>query len=424
MSPEDKVVKAVVDYFKSDPRFADFRIVKECEIQMGSDYREADIAILDASGNFIVIAECKSQGGANYGIPQLKSYLSATNAAFGLFAPRESPDAWVFYQNLGRNSFHQIDTRSEFEKAVLEERDICERFVQRISALKNEKAALEEEISQKKQQSAQTDGLADFDPSGYFRRRMAAKMFNSEFECSVNVERLKALQQQRPFLPEVIPPALANSSQWIVWSYEVSARKNGKFSATKVPYQAKDPGREPSLTCTSDWSDLTTALLCLSNTPHIDGIGYVFSQDDGLSGVDFDNCRDSWTGGIRKEFQFWIEKLGGYAEVSPSGTGIKVWVKGTVADKYFKTGQSTGFRILNYAGGEIEVYRRGQYFALTTQRLEGFDSLVSNQAVLDVLCEFSRVLTFSRLLTWYPDLEENQLDALEARLETLAMPKR
>ena len=126
-----------------------------------------------------------------------------------------------------------------------------------------------------------------------------------------------------------------------------------------------------------------------NNRHFIDGIGFVFSRRDGLSGVDFDNCRNPKTRHIREEYQFWIDKLGGYAEVSPSGTGIKVWVKGTIANRYFKTEKSTGFRILKFAGGEIEVYRRGQYFTVTTQCLKKVGSIASAQRELDVLSEWS-----------------------------------
>lgn len=182
------------------------------------------------------------------------------------------------------------------------------------------------------------------------------RIFNSKTECLNKVRDLKSLQNQRTLCPDIIPPVLANSSQWIVWSYEVAGRKNGKFGIDKVPYQARDPWLKPSRGETSGWTDLATALQCVQANPHIDGIGYFFSKNDGLIGVDFDNCRDLETGRIRKEYQFWIHKLNGYTEVSPSGTGVKVWVKGSIDSRYFRNDESTGFRIPNFAGGIIEIY--------------------------------------------------------------------
>ena len=121
MKPEDKVVEEVVAYF-SESKFSKFSIIKECEIQMGTDNRAADVVLRDVDGKFLAIAECKSPGGANYGIPQLKSYLSATDTPFGVFAPRIERDSWVFYENLRHNRFQQIDL-ADFEKGVLREED-------------------------------------------------------------------------------------------------------------------------------------------------------------------------------------------------------------------------------------------------------------------------------------------------------------
>jgi predicted nucleic acid-binding Zn-ribbon protein len=217
-----------------------------------------------------------------------------------------------------------------------------------------------------------------------------AKIFYSFTECDKEIQRLKLLQRQHQLCPEVIPLELAGLYQWVVWSYEVHRWKNGMFGVGKVPYQAKIPNEKASRTTSLDWCDLETAVRCVKNDwYHVDGIGFVFSRADGLSGVDFDNCRDPLTGRIREEYQFWVDALGGYAEVSPSGTGVKVWVKGTISDRYFKTEESTGFRILNFAGGEIEVYRRGQYFTVTTQYLKKVGSITSAQRELDVLSEWS-----------------------------------
>lgn len=119
MKPEDKVVEEVVAYF-SEPKFSEFSIIRECQIQMGIDNRRADIVLRDTDGNFTAIAECKSPGGASYGIPQLKSYLSATDTPFGVFAPQIDRDSWVFFENLRQNRFHQINL-SDFEKGVLKE---------------------------------------------------------------------------------------------------------------------------------------------------------------------------------------------------------------------------------------------------------------------------------------------------------------
>ena len=115
---ETGVVEAVELYF-SDPKFSRFSILKRCNIQMGSINSRTDIVLIDAERNFIAIAECKLLAPLNYGPEPLKSYLSATDTPFGIFAPATNRDSWIFYENLRHNRFRQIG-QSDFEKAILE----------------------------------------------------------------------------------------------------------------------------------------------------------------------------------------------------------------------------------------------------------------------------------------------------------------
>ena len=122
MTPEEIVVEEVVRYF-SDPRFQKFSIEKEYPIQMGSDNRRADVVLLDSAGRLVAIAECKQVGVEGHGLDQLKSYLSATDTRFGIFANSTHPADWDFYENLGRNEVRSM-TRSEFEKRVKKENNV------------------------------------------------------------------------------------------------------------------------------------------------------------------------------------------------------------------------------------------------------------------------------------------------------------
>lgn len=118
MTPEGIVVAAVEQYF-SQPEFQKFSTKQEYQIKMGSDKRRADVALMNSKGNLAAIAECKRPGVEGDGIDQLKSYLSATDTSLGIFANSTKPDSWNFYENLGRNRFREITTRSEFEKRVV-----------------------------------------------------------------------------------------------------------------------------------------------------------------------------------------------------------------------------------------------------------------------------------------------------------------
>lgn len=118
MTPEGRVVEEVVRYF-SDPRFQKFSIQKEYPIQMGADNRRADVVLVDSAGHLVAIAECKRVGVEGQGLDQLKSYLSATDTRFGIFANSTHPAAWDFYENLRQNQVRSM-TRSEFEERVVD----------------------------------------------------------------------------------------------------------------------------------------------------------------------------------------------------------------------------------------------------------------------------------------------------------------
>ena len=91
---------------------------KECQIQFGARNGIADVVLADGNGSFAAIAECKGAGYVGHGIEQLKSYLSATDTRFGVFANRADRNQWKFYENQRRNCVTEID-RSKFELGVV-----------------------------------------------------------------------------------------------------------------------------------------------------------------------------------------------------------------------------------------------------------------------------------------------------------------
>ena len=92
------------------------------------------------------------------------------------------------------------------------------------------------------------------------------------------------------------------------------------------------------------------------------GVGFVFTPDDSLVGVDLDNCRDPETGEIKEWAQQKITQVGSYTEVSPSGTGVKIFLEGK------KTFTRSRVKIED---GQIEIYDIARYFTATGHHVEG-----------------------------------------------------
>lgn len=150
-----------------------------------------------------------------------------------------------------------------------------------------------------------------------------------------------------------LPDDLTELDQWVVWRHEDRGGRR-----TKVPYQKS--GALASSTDPATWISYGDAVAALGAQPgRFAGIGFVFSADDPYTGIDFDQClRD---GKLKPWVSPIIAALGdSYMEVSPSGSGVKVWVKATL--------KGTGTK-RSYQDGAIEIYDRGRFFTVTGQAL-------------------------------------------------------
>jgi hypothetical protein len=148
-----------------------------------------------------------------------------------------------------------------------------------------------------------------------------------------------------------VPDCLAELDQWVPWKYE----KRGGTKPTKVPCQVN--GDYASSTDSSTWCSFEIALKALQQSPkHFSGIGFVFSPADPFFGIDLDNCLDA-DGRLKPWAQPIMERFSdSYAEVSPSGRGIKIWGKGRLP------GGGVTFLL---GDGRIEVYDRARFFTVT-----------------------------------------------------------
>ena len=120
---------------------------KECQIQFGARNGIADVVLADGNGSFAAIAECKGAGYVGHGIEQLKSYLSATDTRFGIFANTVDCSQWKFYENRRANCIPEID-RSEFEAGVVERITTRERLKDEVGHLNGEITRLENQRSE------------------------------------------------------------------------------------------------------------------------------------------------------------------------------------------------------------------------------------------------------------------------------------
>jgi len=157
----------------------------------------------------------------------------------------------------------------------------------------------------------------------------------------------------------VLPEALREREQWVCWREE---DRDGK--PTKIPV-TPGAGGFASSTESDTWSDFETALE-YTETEHADGIGFVFTNDDPIVGVDLDDCRDPETGDVDDAARDIIDRLDSYTEVSPSGTGYHVLIKGELPEGRNRR-------------GNIELYDTARFFTVTGDHVEGTPSRVARR---------------------------------------------
>jgi putative DNA primase/helicase len=156
-----------------------------------------------------------------------------------------------------------------------------------------------------------------------------------------------------------IPEDLKDLRRWPVWRLE---ERDGKL--TKVPYSPLT-GRKASSTDPDTWGSYFEAIKAYTEGGY-DGVGFVFSPEDGISGIDLDDCRDPETGELEPWAADIVRDIGSYAEVSPSGRGVHIIARGELPP---------GGR----RKGKVEMYDRGRFFTMTGRRLADTPATVNER---------------------------------------------
>lgn len=151
---------------------------------------------------------------------------------------------------------------------------------------------------------------------------------------------------------ENIPKEIQCSPQWVCWK----ARPKANGRTDKLPYDPKNGGMSDS-TDPSKWGTFNQAVSAYQNGGGYAGIGFALNGPPFI-GVDLDDSVNPETGTI--EMWAWeiVEALDTYAEVSPSGTGLRMFLLGELPPGRRRK-------------GKIEVYDSGRYLTVTGHHVEG-----------------------------------------------------
>lgn len=182
--------------------------------------------------------------------------------------------------------------------------------------------------------------------------------------------------------PDTVPMTLRELPQWTLWK---ATLRDGKLD--KLPHQAD--GTMASSTNAETWTTFDKAVDAFRfGGARFTGLGFVFAANGGLCGIDLDGCRDRVTGKLASWASEWVSQFDSYAEVSPSETGVKIFVRGS---KPTWCGSKATVKAEKLPGDKspgVEIYDRGRYFAVTGKRVDGTpEEPQERQAIIERFCE-------------------------------------
>jgi len=146
-----------------------------------------------------------------------------------------------------------------------------------------------------------------------------------------------------------IPPQLKGWKQWVFWRGVKHDEADKK--PTKIPFNATGAAKSNDR---STWLPFVAMQTWMQRK--MDGIAFVLSDDDPFSMIDLDGCIEDEK--ISEFARKVIEYFDSYTEISPSGTGVRIFVEGKVdsAIKHPKVNDKTL---------PLEIYSRSRVATVT-----------------------------------------------------------
>lgn len=166
---------------------------------------------------------------------------------------------------------------------------------------------------------------------------------------------------------EKTPPEMQRLRQWCCWKLERSEDDTDKTD--KIPYQTN--GRwKASSTNPDTWCSFARAVEACERDQGLKGIGFFFTLESGIVGIDLDKVRDPQTGEAESWAAGIVSQMNSFTELSQSGRGFHIFVRG----KWFPDIRRKG---------RIECYDSARFFAMTGLRVAGVSVAVESRDLTD-----------------------------------------
>lgn len=175
--------------------------------------------------------------------------------------------------------------------------------------------------------------------------------------------------------PENIPDGL-KQLRWAVWKAEPKTDKNGKVIPGKFNKAPLDPrsGMKKGADNPENFGTYQQALDAL-DSGNFSGFGPIL-DGRGVVSFDIDDVRETLK--AMPQAKAWLgkaKKAGAYCEVSPSGKGLRLYLRGNLPGQGRKV-------------GPLEVYAKARFMTMTGKIVKGFGTdLIDGQELIDEFLE-------------------------------------
>ena len=235
--------------------------------------------------------------------------------------------------------------------------------------------------------------------------RVIFRIGGDEFRCrqcedTFRVEELPGWANQGLY-----PYSMVEREQWMNWYYKVVEGRRNKIPGTLK----SDVGVVSKWSKQENWRAFDDSLRYLDKVPDFEGVTYILSEDDPFVVFDGDDLRDPETGELHSDFEKLIVKSESYTDISTSGEGAHVIVRGEIPtnDLSIPLRDSQGFE-----SAKVEVFDRSRHIVMTGEHVKGTPTTIEDgQEVIDDLFE-----------RWGETQDTEDSESDESEPETVSIP--
>ncbi len=168
---------------------------------------------------------------------------------------------------------------------------------------------------------------------------------------------------------ESVPSEIKSQNQLVIW--KVVPDKDGRNR--KVPWKPDGSGelkwKDPRNLL--NWNDAIEAYYVAREHGLKGGIGFILPSDGDFDVIDLDDAFDA-DGNPKETPRMFLEHFNSYAEISPSGRGIHIWLKAKISGPNIPK--------VEVDGQSIEVFTHDHHVTLTGNVIPGYEVLRDCQA--------------------------------------------